>query len=149
LHNNPVRGSQIGIPIISQEIVYKIGALVEGLEANTAIVTKLVESIGRLELSQNSMSHDFARLRSDLEKANVDLMKIDKTLSSIGIDDETKKDLQYLRLLRQAHDERGPIIRSVTTAVIIAIVLGLLAYAWTALQNQAKNEIKTISQAQK
>ena len=141
LLNKSSRNQQNGTTIISNEISYKLGALVEGLAANTDMVQKLVESIGKLELSHNSLSGKFETLENGLKKANEDLMSMSKTLANLGIDEDTKKDLQYLRLIRKGFDDRAPVLRAVKIMVVCAIVAVIGGFIWTSVQTQTKIEI--------
>lgn len=105
------------------------------------MVQKLVESIGKLELSHNSLSGKFETLENGLKKANEDLMSMSKTLANLGIDEDTKKDLQYLRLIRKGFDDRAPVLRAVKIMVVCAIVAVIGGFIWTSVQTQTKIEI--------
>lgn len=150
LSHDPVSDSQMGQPIIPSDLAYKLGQLVNGLAANTETVSELVRSIGRLELSNNDLKKDFAHLAGGLEKANDDIMSLTKSVallsSSLSVDEDTKKDMVFVRTERIASERRKPISMGITIAVygavITVIVVSVGAWIYTAAISQMRIDLK-------
>ena len=129
-------------------LAYRIGALVEGLAANTDVVARLVKTIGRLEVLHGGLQMDVGHLTDDLKhlsdgltKANIDIMGISSKLSALGIDEETKKDLQYLRAQRETADDRRFVVRAVQVTIACAVVLAVGSWVWLGVRHQAASDI--------
>lgn len=141
LSDDPLPNRQIGTSDIPTALAYKLGELVTGLSANTDAVSKLVESVGRMELSNSDMKKDFEVLSLGLAKANTDLMEMTKAIAALGIDADTKKDMTFLRQERIARDDRKPMNTLIISGVVVALVIAACTWIASASFNQARNDL--------
>ena len=108
-------------------LVGKLAGTVEALSSQVAVQTKAIETqtqtFVHVEASMNRTNEEVKRLRDEVVTPEV--------LRSIGIypdqPDEVKKDMQFLRAQREAHDKREPVAIKLKTAVMITILTSVVA----------------------
>lgn len=131
---------------MADEISMLVGKLIATTEATKSALDKNSQSLESFSVELHKMSLGLAEFQEGLKHTNSDIMLLKQNLltkehlrrAGIDIDDaeETKADMEHLRDRRVLAAETKPYVREIKTAVLTAIIIGVLSYGWNMASNR-------------